>query len=102
VKHTRTIGFNASGIGVLSWKSDRQYRLVQATVVGGAILNFAGNTYAQLSVAGVHLDWILCGSSVGGVSPVTNDLAIDVFQDQIVYFSAGASASLGIIVLEIP
>jgi hypothetical protein len=60
-KPTRVIGFNYIGTVTNSWRADQDYWIVCVFGFGatnGAIVSLGGQTYAQLSSAGVHQDWV--------------------------------------------
>jgi hypothetical protein len=89
---TRTIAFNATGATVLSWRSDSNYRIIEVSGVGQALLNLVGGTYAALTAAGVHLDWISLVST--STTWADTEMNADLINGQILYSSHGAGNSL--------
>lgn len=97
---TKQIGFNATGATVQSWRADADYDLVKATLTGAVIINLTGATYAQLSVAGTHHDWLALNVTAGTseISEIT--LRQVIKEGQILYSSHGPANSSGLIVLQ--
>jgi hypothetical protein len=98
-KPTKTIAFNAVGIGVLSWRSDANYYIVQVNGLGQALLNVVGATYATLTTAGTHIDWICIGAtSTSQASTVA--LRAPILLGQLLYCSCGSGNSFIQVILE--
>jgi len=88
---TRTIGYNYTAASQQSWKADADYVIVSVLGAGAtnaAIMNFTGATYASMSVAGVHLDWI----AYAGANTV-QALRQPLFKGELLYCSSAAGVS---------
>jgi hypothetical protein len=96
---TKTIAFNATGATILFWKADLDYDIVFVQGLGQVLLNLVGATYAALTAAGVHLDWIGIGSTS---TSSTNDLPLRIRleKDKILYSSHGAGNSFSQVILQ--
>jgi hypothetical protein len=98
---TKQIGFNATGATVQSWRADADYLLTSATLTGAVIINLVGATYAQLSGAGTHLDWIALNVSAATTEISHVALRRIIKEGQLLYSSHGGSASACLISLQL-
>jgi len=91
---TVTIGFQHSAASVLSWRADRDYMILGAAPISAnCLINLSGDTYANLTTAGVHSNWV-CQTGVQASFVPTNQ---KLPTGQLLYSSTSAAASCNVV-----